>query len=163
MAPQIKTAPQQSRIVNKAGMAAFFGISLPTADSWLRNGCPIVSRGDSGTPWQIDLLEAAKWRFGPKPTAETEAGKLDPQQEKARLDSARATLAEIAVQEKAGTLIQAEIFREALADSFKHLAMTLESLPDLLERDAGITGGAVDRAIIVLDKAREQLYARLIQ
>ena len=161
MALKMNQAPHPTRIVNKAGMAAFFGISLPTCDSWIRSGMPVVERGDSGRPWRVDLLAAAEWRFKPKTDAAAESGKLDPQHEKARLDAARADLAETQLGKVRGELIPAAEFEHALSEALKTTAMTLESLPDLLERDAGLPGAAVDRAIVVIDRLREDLYRRL--
>jgi hypothetical protein len=39
--------------------------------------------------------------------------------------------------------------------------MTLESLPDVLERDAGISGAAVEACQRTIDRMREDLYLRL--
>lgn len=91
----------------------------------------------------------------------TEGERLDPQHEKARLDAARADLAETQLGKVRGELIPAVEYERALSDGFKTVAMTLESLPDLLERDAGLPGPAVDRAIQVIDRLREDLYRRL--
>lgn len=52
------------RVVNKAGLAAFFECSVPTVDAWIRRGCPSISRGSRGMQWQFDVLDVAKWRFG---------------------------------------------------------------------------------------------------
>jgi hypothetical protein len=50
-----------------------------------------------------------------------------------------------------------------LASVLKVLATTIESLPDVLERDAGIAGLAVERCTSVCDRVREGLYKRLLE
>jgi terminase small subunit / prophage DNA-packing protein len=153
---------QVLRIANKLQVAEFFEVSPLAVDGWIRRGCPVVGRGERGKAWKLDLLEVAKWRF--KPAVDTSApGQLDGRQERARLDRAKANLAEDNLMLRRGQLIPAEDFRQALSDAFKTVAMTLESLPDLLERDAGLPPQAVDKTIQIIDKLREQMYERLSQ
>jgi phage terminase Nu1 subunit (DNA packaging protein) len=49
------------RICNKAQLAEFFEISLPTVDAWMRKGCPVVARGHRGIGYQFDLLHVLLW------------------------------------------------------------------------------------------------------
>ncbi|WP_408648020.1 DUF1441 family protein [Thiocapsa bogorovii] len=123
----------------------------------------MIERGDSGRPWQFDLLAVAEWRFTPKPDAATEPGTLDPQRERARLDAARADLAETQLGKVRGELITAADFERVLSETIKPIATGLESLPDLLERDAGIDGAAVERVIAVVDRMRESLYRQIVE
>jgi hypothetical protein len=52
------------RIKNKAEVAEFFCISVPTLDTWIRKGCPCIQPGSRGISWQFDLLEIARWKYG---------------------------------------------------------------------------------------------------
>lgn len=49
-------------IVNRAQLADVFGCSLPTVDSWVRLGCPVVQKGSRGIEWKFDTAAVAKWR-----------------------------------------------------------------------------------------------------
>lgn len=49
-------------IVNRAQVADVFGCSLPTVDTWVRQGCPVVQKGSRGVEWQFDTAAVAKWR-----------------------------------------------------------------------------------------------------
>ena len=60
-----------------------------------------------------------------------------------------------------GELIPAADYERALSGALKTVAVTLESLPDVLERDAGIDGAAVERAQAVIDRVREGLHRQL--
>ncbi|QJB21901.1 putative small terminase [Xanthomonas phage FoX3] len=51
------------RDVNRADLAAIFGVSLPTIDSWVKNGCPGVKSGiGKGGTWSFDTAAVARWR-----------------------------------------------------------------------------------------------------
>ena len=154
-----KSSAAASRTVNKAEAAAWFEVSVPTVDAWLRRGCPYVQRGDKGKSWQLDLLEVARWYLGGQPTdADEDPEKLPP---KDRLDWYRGSRERTKHLEDCGQLMKVEDFERALSAALKTVAVTLESLPDVLERDAGLDGAAVERAQYVVDRMRNDLYARL--
>jgi phage terminase Nu1 subunit (DNA packaging protein) len=49
--------------VNRSGLAAVFGVSLPTVDAWVRAGCPFDQRGGvGGQQWEFDTADVARWR-----------------------------------------------------------------------------------------------------
>lgn len=49
--------------VNRAELAAVFGVSLPTVDAWVRAGCPYDVKGQGkGRPWVFDTADVAAWR-----------------------------------------------------------------------------------------------------
>ncbi len=133
------------------------------------------------TELQIDRRALAKQLEGVRTAKETETGRgidreyhltdvvralyldgsgarLDPQQEKARLDKLRADQIADAIAVKRRELIDVEQYRTALSAVLKTVATTLESLPDLLERDAGLPGAAVARAVVTIDALRETLF-----
>ena len=50
--------------VNRSELASIFGVSLPTVDLWVRNGCPGVKNGvGKGGGWTFDTAEVATWRM----------------------------------------------------------------------------------------------------
>lgn len=49
-------------IVNRGQLADVFGVSPPTVDAWVRQGCPIEQRGAKGIQAQFDTAKVAKWR-----------------------------------------------------------------------------------------------------
>ena len=160
LSDQPSIAPSHQRIVNKAGAAVFFGISPQALDGWIRRGCPAVERGAKGKQWQFDLLDLAKWKFGAQVG---EDGNIDPSTmtPKDRLDHYRALREQSKHQQEIGELIPAAEYEQALSSSLKQVAVTLESLPDMLERDAGLPGPAVEKAITIIDALRERLYKAL--
>ena len=49
-------------MLNKAGLAKEFDVSMTTIDSWIRRGMPYVSKGRNGRSWQFDLDECREWK-----------------------------------------------------------------------------------------------------
>lgn len=146
------------RRANKSAAAEFFGVSIPSIDGWLRRGCPYIQRGERGTQWVLDLLAIAEWRFSGTASSDDDPEQMRP---KERLDWYRGTEARIRYMQSVGELIPAAEYEKALSGALKSVAMTLESLPDVLERDAGIDGNAVERCQIVIDRVREEIYQRI--
>ena len=53
---------RQGQRVNRQQLAAFYGVSLPTVDSWLRAGMPYAEKGARGVEWAFDTAQVAAWR-----------------------------------------------------------------------------------------------------
>lgn len=54
-------AKRAGKQVNRSDLADTFGVSLPTVDDWVRNGCPWVQRGGRGVEWVFDTAAVARW------------------------------------------------------------------------------------------------------
>ena len=80
---------------------------------------------------------------------------------KAKRETYRAHLEELKYKEAARDLIPVREHELALASAFKLVAAVLETLPDILERDAGITGVAAHKMQEIIDNLRNDLYSRL--
>ena len=147
------------RKANKALVAEWFGVSIPAVDGWIRRGCPSVQRGEKGRPWVFDLLKVAEWRF------RHDEGPIDPSgmTPKDRLDHYRAERERLKLEQETGSLIPAAEVESVTAEVMKTLAQTLDTLPDVLERDAGISGEAVQIVQRVIDSARESMYSDVVR
>lgn len=56
------TSIKKGQIVNRTGLSEVFGVSLPTVDAWVRQGCPYVKRGiGRGQQWEFSTADVAKW------------------------------------------------------------------------------------------------------
>lgn len=55
--------------VNRTDLAASFGVSLVTIDTWRKEGMPFVERGGSGKQWSYSLAACIKW-FGERKAAQ---------------------------------------------------------------------------------------------
>ena len=59
-------------------------------------------------------------------------------------------------------LIPAEDVERVLAAAFKSLSGSLDMLPDVLERECGLSAAAVQQCIKAIDGARQSLYDQLL-
>jgi phage terminase Nu1 subunit (DNA packaging protein) len=51
--------------VNRTELAAVFGVSLPTVDQWVRDGCPFDQKAvGKGRPWIFDTADVSTWLQG---------------------------------------------------------------------------------------------------
>ena len=48
-------------IVNRQELSQAMGVSLPTVDRWIRDGCPCKQRGAKGVPWGFNLPDVVAW------------------------------------------------------------------------------------------------------
>ena len=55
------TARNSGQQCNKGELCAIFGVSPPTVDGWVRNGCPIVQRGARGVAATFNTADVARW------------------------------------------------------------------------------------------------------
>lgn len=60
MTKPTKTNPS-GKIVSRTELAGIFGVSMPTVDVWVRNGCPVVKRGSKGVNWEFATADVAEW------------------------------------------------------------------------------------------------------
>ena len=148
-----------NRTANKAGVAEWFGISITSVDRWVLRGCPFVQKGERGVSWVFDLLAVAEWKFG------RQEGTVDPSgmTPKDRLDYFRSERERLKLEHETGSLIPAAEVERVVAEAMKALAQTLDTLPDALERDAGISGETVQIVQRVIDAARESMYADMVK
>jgi phage terminase Nu1 subunit (DNA packaging protein) len=82
--------------------------------------------------------------------------------ERAALARVQRERIEIEIARTKGQLVPAAECERTFAEMLKIVVAMLETLPDVLERDAGIGPRAVQRCIEVIDQLREGLYQRLI-
>ena len=147
------------RITNKSGVARFFEVTPKTVDSWIRDGMPVIQRGPRGKSWQIDLLEVARWRFASRLTP----GGLDPETlppgERKLWYDGETRRRELQVRD--GKLLDAAETAERISTSFNAIAQTMWSLPDNLERTAGLTPEQAEAVEKTVHGAMTDLAERL--
>lgn len=144
------------RRANKAEVAQWFEVSLPTVDAWIRKGAPVVQRGSQGVPWVLDLKAIAEWRFRGEPPADD----LPPHDRRAWYQSENER---VKLERELGQLVPASDAHREMAELVKVVTAGLDGLPDILERDAGIPPEAVTRVQELADAIREQLYRQAVE
>lgn len=92
--------------------------------------------------------------------ANGDPARLDPFRRKAHWQAEQAELA-LAL-EKEDVIKRGDV-EETYAAAFKPIRLMLETLPDVLERDAGLSPLQVARVERSLDELREQMHARVVR
>lgn len=149
-----------NRITNKAGLANFFEVTTTAVDGWVSRGCPIQQKGSRGRSWKFDLLEVAKWRFSPSDAEVSDPEKMPPER---RLKFYQAEQARDELMVSRRQLIPADEVEVGTNALIKDLVCVLETLPDLLERDAGLDHRQTALVISQIDGFRNRAYEQLKQ
>lgn len=116
--------------VNRTGLADVFGISLPTVDIWVRNGCPGVKSGSGkGGGWTFDTAEVAKWLQ--KRAADDAGGAevADEQAVKRRTAAVRLRAEELDLAKQMGLVAPIEDFERTQAKVFAMLRQSVMTVP----------------------------------
>lgn len=170
MSKEAVTKAQDALRFTKNQLARAFGTSVPTITKKIGNVSPIAKRGNAFVWHMADVLELKDSRtpyIPPEPQQppppESDPDKMNP---KDRIDHYKAEeLRQTAISKQrknavdAGRLLDAEQTERVIAEAFKKVALTLDTLPDLLERDGIIGSADVPKIIAILDSSREQLAA----
>lgn len=148
------------RKANKAELAEFFNVSIPTIDAWIRKGMPVVQRGAKTVPWVFDLLAVTLWKFAPQ---DDESGPVDPEklppaERKAWYDS---EMRRRELQKTDRELIPAAEVGQVIATAFAAVAQSVRSLPDNLERRLSLAPEVVDEIGRAMDEHLDDLAERL--
>ena len=160
MSQKVSNITSNVRIGSKANCAEFFCVSLPTIESWIRKGMPVVQRGAKGVAWSIDLCAAAEWRFsvpaGAEGTADPES--MTPIERKAWYEG-ETKRRDLQIRDR--ELIPAGDVERTVATAFAAISTGLRAIPDLLERKYGLSGEIAGNVSEALDLELEALADRL--
>lgn len=153
----------ESRRANRAGVAAFFGVSVGAVDSWTRSGCPCAVRGSRGVSAVYDLLEVARFRLVPKKQADGNPDAIDPKKlapgERKAWYESEIKRRDLQIRDR--ELIPADEVGRVIATSFSAIAQTIRSLPDNLERRYSLPADVVEGIERTMDDALDGLADHL--
>lgn len=118
-----------SRQVNRAGLAEIFGVSMPTVDSWVRGGCPVVKRGGRGMEWQFDTAAIAVWLRERAVSDATGTTQADEAELKRRKLAAETAVAELDLAKAKGLVAPLDQIERNMAKAFAELRANLRNIP----------------------------------
>ncbi|MFM2092861.1 MAG: Enterobacter phage Arya [Planctomycetota bacterium] len=157
-------ARARGRVVNRADLATFLGVSPPTVDAWIRRGMPFRKRGDKGRAWEFDTAEVVDWLREEEARRhigeQAETMTLD--QAKQRREVANAQLAELELAERLRTVIKVDDVAATVREEYQVVRQLLLSIPGRLAQElaAEADAAAVERALRdAIAEALEELSA----
>lgn len=138
--------------VSGPALAALFGVS----DRHIRNlaDAGILRKAARGEyPLAENITTYIQHKIGTSPGTD-----LDGMSPRSRNDFYASELKRIELETRCKELIPAADVEREMRSLFATFTGFLQTLPDILERDAGISGAAAERVQIAIDEARDRLY-----
>jgi len=119
-----------TRIVSRASLADLQGVSPPTVDTWVRQGCPVVARGGRGKEWKFDNSEVTTWRIERKVAEATGAERADEEELRRRKLAAETELAELELAKARGDVVGVAQIERNLSVLFAEVRTNVRNIPD---------------------------------
>lgn len=172
----------EDSVLNRAQLARALNKSEPTITAWLSEGLPYITEGTNGRAWEFQLSECWAWM---KRREKAESDRHTAAEASVRqmrlaliggtdLDDGRASLSpkdqrELYEAERSfnataaqrGELVRRGEMVSLLEDVFLTVRDSVTSLPDRLEREAGVSGKAVELAIRICDGILTEAQKRI--
>lgn len=169
-------------VLNRAELASALNKSEPTITAWQREGLPFITAGTNGRSYEFQLSACWKWVQAKEREAEQRRSAVDAAVTQMRLalvggteaDPAEASLSpkqrkELYDAEQAfmGAALsrQALVKRPEVVSMLEDVLLTVRdsvtALPDRLEREAGLTGKALELAISICDQVLMEAQKRI--
>ncbi len=168
-------------VLNRAQLARALNKSEPTITSWIGEGLPFITEGTNGKAYEFQLSECWRWmRERERALADADAaaeasvrqmrlalvggtdahgdGGLSPK-DRRELYEAEKSYMLTALQR--GDLVKRGDVVSMLEDVMLTIRDIITSVPDRLEREAGVTGKPLDLSIKVCDEALSAAQRRI--
>jgi phage terminase Nu1 subunit (DNA packaging protein) len=147
------------RRANKGRVADFFGVADTTVDTWRRKGMPVEDAGIKGQAWSCDLLKVAEWKFsGSASHSDLDPESLSPSERKQWYEG-EAKRRDLQIRDR--ELIESQELEQSLGVAYAAVAQSLLSLPDYLERRAGLSPEQAEIAEAAIHEVMDTLVERL--
>lgn len=131
--------------VNKQELADIFGVNTTTVDIWVRKGCPVVTKGTRGIPWELNTAEIYEWRKNRAieqnqktdntVTCDNKELDIKVKQEKYRLTKYQANEQKVKSELAEKKVIAVDIVDTSLANLFALIRDKVLSVPSRVELD----------------------------
>lgn len=116
-------------IVNRQELSQAMGISLPTVDRWIRDGCPVKQRGTKGVAWEFMLPDVVAWWGERQRQAAAGDAPTDMESAKMRKVSAEAALAELELAKARGEVAPIRDFERAWSAMMATIQQNVMNVP----------------------------------
>lgn len=141
-------------------LSSLFGLDRATVTKRIAKVSPAGQRGGYDVYTVRDVAPHLVER-----AAQSDPDAIDPDKfiPRDRLDHYRAERERLKLQAEQRDVVPAAEVDRVLAAAFKSLSGSLDMLPDVLERECGLSVDAVQQCITAVDRARQALYDQLLE
>ena len=115
--------------LNRSDLSAHMGVSLPTIDRWVKEGCPVVQRGRRGVEWVFDLPEVIRWWGNRCVEAASGDSPSDLAEIERRTALAKMQQAELTLAKAKGEVAPIREFERAQAKVFAEIRANIMNVP----------------------------------
>ncbi|WP_180183701.1 terminase small subunit [Acinetobacter sp. YH01020] len=115
--------------VTRQGLADIFGVSLPTIDNWVRQGCSYISKGGRGQEWKFNTAQVSTWLRDRDVEEATGGIPDDLEQLKIREQKAKTELTELELATKKGEVALVSEYEKVWAVSMGQLRQNIMGVP----------------------------------
>lgn len=116
-------------IVNRQELSQAMGISLPTVDRWIRDGCPVKQRGAKGVAWEFNLPDVVTWWGERQRQAAAGGAPTDIEDAKRRKIAAEASLAELELAKAKGEVAPIRDFERTWSAMMAAIQQNVMNVP----------------------------------
>lgn len=115
--------------VSRAGLAEVFGVALTTVDTWIRTGCPCVSRGSRGVQAKFNTADVSQWLRDKARQEGSGTSLADETELKRRKLAAEAERAELELAKEKGEVAPVREFERAQAAAMAAIRANMRNVP----------------------------------
>ncbi|GJD31485.1 hypothetical protein PMNALOAF_2744 [Methylobacterium adhaesivum] len=166
------------RILNRAEVAETFGYSLPTVDTWIKDGLPARQQGAKGVPWQFDSAEVHAWlvkkaratrrtrgnAFGDEKGGDEQAeGHITLDEAKRRKEVANAKSAELDFARDMDAVAPIDMIAKVLSDEIANARARLLAIPTKFRPSAQLHASDPERAKKLVTIVDELIHSALTE
>jgi terminase small subunit / prophage DNA-packing protein len=116
-------------LVNRQELSTAMGVSLPTVDRWIRDGCPVKQRGAKGVPWEFSLPDVVAWWGNRQREAASGDSMADEAELKRRKLAAETAKSELELAQARGLVAPVREFERAQAAVMAAIRQNILNVP----------------------------------
>lgn len=105
------------------------GVSLPTIDTWRKEGMPVKVHGSKGVEWVFELDECIKWRVSRAAESASAGATSDISEIERRTAAAKMAKAELELAKAKGEVAPIRDFERAQAKAFAEIQQNIMNVP----------------------------------
>ena len=145
--------------VNRSDLAHMHGVSLPTVDAWVRDGCPCEREGGKGSAYTFNSAEVIGWRLskarGDRRADGQKGGTMD--ETKLRQATANAELAEIELAERRALVVPIDHVAKQVARLLANVRARMLAIPTKAAPIAHVAKSAEEIRATIEEQVRDAL------
>ena len=115
--------------LNRSELAEYMGVSMPTIDTWRKEGLPVLERGGPGRQWAFDLPAVVKWYGDRRASQAAGDAPTDLTAIELRTASAKMLKAELELAQARGEVAPIREFERAQAAAFAQVRSNVMNVP----------------------------------